>query len=87
MRQGCAMCSALFSTFKDDVLRKLDEANTHSSVMPRKQGSGSLFADHLMGNTATNCVQEFCNEWKLKNVEKTKTALFRRGGKLSKNEI
>jgi hypothetical protein len=63
--------------------------------MPRKQGSGSLFADHLVGDTATstglqtatNCVQEFCNEWKLKNVEKTMTAVFKRGGKLSKNKI
>jgi hypothetical protein len=30
MRQGCALYSALFSIFKDDVLRKLDEANNHS---------------------------------------------------------
>jgi hypothetical protein len=95
MRQGCALCSALFSIFKVDVLRKLDEVNNHSPVMPRKHGSGSLSAHHQVGDIATstglqtaiNCVHEFCNEWKLKNLGKTTTALFMRGGKLSTNEM
>jgi hypothetical protein len=36
MRQDCTLYSALFGIFKDDILRKLDEANTHSPVMPKK---------------------------------------------------
>lgn len=44
MRLGCALYSASFSIFKDYVLRKLDEANTHSPAMSRKQGC------HLVGD-------------------------------------
>jgi hypothetical protein len=38
---------------------------------------------------AINCVQEFCKEGKLKILEcaeKTKIAVFKKGGKLSKNK-
>jgi hypothetical protein len=36
---------------------------------------------------AINCVKDFCEKWGLKiNVDKTKTAVFKKGGKLSRDE-
>jgi hypothetical protein len=55
----------------------------------------TFFADDLAADAVTsirlqgaiNCVQEFCKEWKLMiNIEKTKIAVFKERGKLSKNE-
>jgi hypothetical protein len=56
---------------------------------------GLLFADDLaVGATTTiglqraiNCIKYFCEEWSLKiNVTKTKIVVFKKGGKLSRDE-
>jgi hypothetical protein len=63
--------------------------------MLKKQALGLRFVNDVTACTVTsaglqegiNCVQEFCKEWKLMvNIEKTKIAVFKKSGKLSKNE-
>jgi hypothetical protein len=56
---------------------------------------GLLFADDLAVGATTriglqrtiNCVKDFCEEWGLKmNVDKTKVVVFKKEGKLSRDE-
>lgn len=63
-------------------------------LLRRQQVSGLFFVDDLAADTVTtigmqravNCIMEFCTEKKLQiNVEMTKIAGFKEGGKLSKN--
>jgi hypothetical protein len=73
----------------------LEEANTHPPVINQRQVVGLLFANGLaVGATtriglqrAVNCVKDFCEELILKiNVDKTKVVVFKKGGKLSRDE-
>jgi hypothetical protein len=63
--------------------------------MNQRQVVGLFFTDDLaVGATTTiglkrsiNYVKDFCKEWGLKtNVDQTKTVLFKKGGKLSRDE-
>jgi hypothetical protein len=83
------------SVFIDDPLRNLCGSNIHPPAMLKKQVSGLLFAADVAACTVTsaglqegiNRVQESCKERRLMiNIEKTKIAVFKNGGRLSKNE-
>jgi hypothetical protein len=74
---------------------RLEEANTQAPVTNQRQVVGLLFADDLaVGATtrrglqrAINCVKDFYEEWGLKiNIDKTKVVVFKKGGKLSRDE-
>jgi hypothetical protein len=63
--------------------------------MRNRNVPGLLFADDLAVGTTTsigiqraiNSIKEYCEEWKLKiNNSKTKTLVFKKGGKLGKYE-
>jgi hypothetical protein len=78
----------LFIIFIDDVLSRLEKANTHPPVIIRGQVVGLLFVYSLaVGATtrtglqrAISSINNFCEEWSLKiNVAKTKKDLRRKG--------
>jgi hypothetical protein len=80
----------LFNVFIDDILGRLEKASAHPPVIRKKQVAGLLFAGDLaVGATtiiglqrAINCIKDFCEKWSLKiNVAKTKTVMFKKGGK------
>jgi hypothetical protein len=60
----------LFNLFIDDILNRLEKANTHPPVIRKRQVAGLLFADNLaVGATtkiglqrAINCIKDFCEE-------------------------
>jgi hypothetical protein len=75
----------LFNVFTDNILSRLQKANTHHPVIRKRQVAGLLFADYLaVGATtriglqrAINRMKDFCEERSLKiNVAKTKTVVF-----------
>jgi hypothetical protein len=37
LRQGCTLSSTLFNSFIDDIISKLEEANTHPPVINQRQ--------------------------------------------------
>jgi hypothetical protein len=95
LRQGYALPPALFNIYINGILSKLDEANIHPPTMRNRSVSGLLFADDLAVGTTTsigmqraiNSIKEYCEERKLKiNTSKTKTVVFKKGGKLSQYE-
>jgi hypothetical protein len=66
-------------------------AKIHPPVLLRKQVTGLIFIDDLVTSTDLQrviiCLQEFCKQWKLRiNLDKTKTVVFKKGRKLSKNK-
>jgi hypothetical protein len=76
-------------------LSRLEKANTHPSVIRNRQAAGLLFADDFaVGATtiiglqrAINCIKDFCDEWNLKiNGAKATIVVFKKGGKLSRDE-
>jgi hypothetical protein len=94
LRQGCSLSPALFNIFIDDILDRLEGANTHSPVIRKRQVVGLLFSDNLaVGATtiglqrAISCIKDYSDEWSLQiNVTKTKIVVFKKGGKLSRDE-
>jgi hypothetical protein len=95
LRQGCSLLPALFNIFIDAILDRLEENKIHPPVIRKRQVVGLLFADDLaVGATtiiglqrAINSIKDFCEEWSLKiNVSKTKIVVFKKGGKLSRDE-
>jgi hypothetical protein len=85
----------LFNIFIDNILHRLEEANTHPPVIRKKQEAGLLFADDLaVGATtiiglqrAINCIKDFCEEWSLQiNVANRKIVVFKKGGKLGRDK-
>jgi hypothetical protein len=92
---GRSLSPMLFNIFTDVILRRLEKANTHPPTIRKWQIAGLLFVDDLaVGATtiiglqrASNCIKDFCDEWNLKiNVAKTKIVVFKKGGKLSRDE-
>jgi hypothetical protein len=86
---------ALFNIFIDDILDRLEAANTLPPVIIKRQVVGLLFADDLAVEATTtiglqraiNCVKDYCDEWSLQiNVTKTKIVVFKKGAKLSRDE-
>jgi hypothetical protein len=76
-------------------LNRLEKANTHHPVIRKWQVAGLLFADDLaMVATSKTGLQrvisstkDFCEEWSLKtNIAKKQIAVFKKGGKLSRDE-
>jgi hypothetical protein len=85
----------LFNIFIDDILGRLEEANTHPPAIRKRQAAGLLFGDDLaVGATtiiglqrAIICIKDFCEEWSLKiNVCKTKIVVFKKGGNPIRDE-
>jgi hypothetical protein len=83
----------LFNIFIDDILDRLEEANTHPPVIRKRQVAGLRLADDLaVGATtiiglqrAINCIKDFCEKWSLKiNVANTKIEVLKKGGKPSR---
>jgi hypothetical protein len=92
---GCELSPTLFNLFVDDIISRLEEANTHPPVINQRQVVGLLFADDLAVGVTTriglqraiNYVKDFCEECGLKiNVDKTKVLVFKKGGKLRRDE-
>jgi hypothetical protein len=52
-RQGCSLLPELFSIFIDDILSRLEKANTHPSVIIKRQVVGLVFADDLAVGATT----------------------------------
>jgi hypothetical protein len=95
LRQGCSLSPALFNIFIDYILDRLEEENTHLPVIRKRQIMGLLFANDLAVRATTtiglqrviSCIKDYCDEWSLKiNVTKTKTVVFKKGGKLSRDK-
>jgi hypothetical protein len=89
LRQGCSLSPMLFNIFIDDILGRLEEANTHPLVIIKRQVAGLLFADDLaVGATtiiglqmAIDCIKDSCERRSLKiNVTKKKIVVLRREG-------
>jgi hypothetical protein len=63
-------------------------------LINQRQVVGLFFSDDLAVGATTiglkrsiKCVKDFCKEWGLKtNVDKTKTVVLKKGGKLSRDE-
>jgi hypothetical protein len=78
----------LFNIFIDDILGRLEKANTHPPVIRKRQPFDddlAVGATTIIGlQRAINCIKDFCDEWSLKiNVAETKIVMFETGGKLS----
>jgi hypothetical protein len=77
LRLGCSLSPSLFNIFIDDILGRLEEANTHPLVIRKRHVAGLLFADYLaVGATTIIGLQR----------AKTKIVVFKKEGKLSRDE-
>jgi hypothetical protein len=60
----------LLNIFTNDILGRIEKANTHPPVIRKRQVAGSLFADDLAMQATTiirlqraiNCMKDFCEE-------------------------
>jgi hypothetical protein len=84
-----------FNIFTDKILSRLEEANTHPSVIRKRQVAGLFFVSDLAAGVITriglqraiSCIKNVCEEWNLKiHVAKTKIVVFKKVQKLSKDE-
>jgi hypothetical protein len=73
----------------------ISEGNVHAPVIGKMSIPGWMFADDLaIGSFTVNGLQrgidqiiKYCSDWNLKcNLKKTKILVFKKGGKLKKNE-
>jgi hypothetical protein len=73
----------------------ISEGNVHAPVIGRMSIPGLMFADDVaIGFFTVNGLQKgsdqmvkYCGDWNLKcNLKKTKILVFKKGGKLKKNE-
>jgi hypothetical protein len=95
VRWGCSLSPYLFIIFIDDIMGYISEGNVHAPVIGKVSILGLMFADNLaIGSFAANGLQrgidqivKYCGDWNLKcNLKKTKILVFKKGGKLKKNE-
>jgi hypothetical protein len=59
LRQGCVLSPVFINLYIDEVLTKLNKANTHAPVLGKRQIPALLFADDLAVGTMGIMV---CNE-------------------------
>jgi hypothetical protein len=95
LREGYSLSPPLFAILIHNILRKLDWHNHSLSSDAKEAGISITFCRYLVTGTlisidlqrTMNFVQECWKDWNLKiNIEKTKVAVFKMGGRLNKNE-
>jgi len=96
-RQGCILSPALFSLYMKklvDMLKEFDCKGIYVNEEARNL-MALLYADDVTEGACTvrklqdmiHVLEEFCKMWGLAvNIEKTKVMVFRKGGKVKKNE-
>jgi hypothetical protein len=95
VRQGCSWSPYLFNISIEYIIDYIDKGNPHAPAIGTTTIPGLVFADDLAFASFTiNGVQKavgqvtsYCRERSLKcNLNKTKIAVFKKGGKLKRGE-
>jgi len=95
VRQGCPLSPLLFILFINDLVTRLEEADTSAPKIDSLKIPGLLYADDLVLCSETveglqvslNILERYSETWGLKvNIQKTKIVVFKNGFKWSKNE-
>ena len=93
--QGCQLSPLLFSLYINDFCEYIDSDDSHPPELEGRSINSLLFADDVILLSSTklglqrslNRAAKYCEDWGMTiSIEKSKVMVFRKGGRLNRND-